>query len=49
MKRIVQRILSIALTMIVMLTSVPVDIFAAQEIQSDVQENADETITQEIM
>lgn len=48
MKRIVQRILSIALTMIVMLTSVPVDIFAAQEIQSDVQENADETITQEI-
>lgn len=32
MKRIVQRILSIALTMIVMLTSVPVDIFAAQEI-----------------
>lgn len=31
-----------------MLTSVPVDIFAAQEIQSDVQENADETITQEI-
>ena len=34
--------------MIVMLTSVPVDIFAAQEIQSDVQENADETITQEI-
>ena len=48
MKRIVQRILSIALTTIVMLTSIPVDIIAAQDIQPDAQETVDESTIQEI-